>query len=75
MGEFPDCMGVQSRFVGKSFREKQDLRNSGVMGRGTVLLPREGRGHPRLSLRVPTCFLESALPPFYLCRPGFVVLR
>jgi hypothetical protein len=36
MEEFPDCMGVQSRFIGRSYRERQGRRNSGLMGRGAV---------------------------------------
>jgi hypothetical protein len=46
MEEFPDCMGVQSRFVGKSFRERQGRRNSGPVVVGTLLLPIESEGNP-----------------------------
>src|SRR5260370_23157193 len=32
MDWFPDCIGVQSRFVGKSYRERHIRRNSGLKG-------------------------------------------
>ena len=46
MEEFPDCMGVQSQFIGKFCRERQGRRKSGPVVVGTLLLPIENEGNP-----------------------------